>query len=45
MKFEYVRCWDLDLQRNKWDLCTSLFLMPIAGAAAVDGDGDESELL
>ncbi len=45
MKLEYVRCWDSDLQRNKWDLCISLLPMPAAGTAAVDGDGDESELL
>ncbi|KAH8942717.1 hypothetical protein BDL97_13G008300 [Sphagnum fallax] len=45
VKLEYVRCWDSDLQRNKWDLCISLLPMPAAGAAAVDGDDDESELL
>jgi hypothetical protein len=45
MKLEYVRCWDSDLQRNKWDLCISLLLMPAAGTTVVDGDGDESELL
>jgi hypothetical protein len=28
VKFEYVKCWDSDLQRNKWDLCSSLLLMP-----------------
>jgi hypothetical protein len=40
-----IRSWDSDLQRNKWDLCISLLLMPAAGVAAIDGDGDESELL
>jgi hypothetical protein len=45
MKLEYVRCWDSDLQRNKWDLYISLFLMHVARAVDVDGDGDESELL
>jgi hypothetical protein len=45
VKLEYIRCWDSDLQRNKWDLCISLLPMPAAGTATVDGDGDESELL
>ncbi len=45
MKLEYVSCWDSDLQRNNWDFCISLLPMPIAGAATVDCDGDESELL
>lgn len=45
VKLEYVRCWDSYLQRNKWDLCISLLPMPATGAAAIDGDGDESELL
>jgi len=43
VKLEYVRCWDSYLQRNKWDLCISLLPMPATGAAAIDGDGDESE--
>ncbi len=43
VKLEYIKCWDSDLQRNKWDLCISLLPMPAAGAAAVDDD--ESELL
>ncbi len=45
MKLKYVRCWDSYLQRNKWDLYISLLLMPATGAAAIDGDGDENELL
>ncbi len=45
VKLEYVRCWDSDLQRNKWDLYIFLLPMPTAGAVGVDGDGDESELL
>jgi hypothetical protein len=45
MKLEYVRCSNSYLQRNKWDLCISLLPMPATGAAAIDGDGDESELL
>ncbi len=45
VKLEYVRCWDSDLQRNKWDLCIYLLLMLATGTITVDGDGDESELL
>ncbi len=44
VKLEYVKCWDSDLQRNKWDFCISLLLMHAAGTTVVDGDGDESEL-
>jgi hypothetical protein len=43
VKLEYIRCWDSDLQRNKWDLCISLLPMLVAGATTIDGD--ESELL
>ncbi len=45
VKLEYIKCWDSNLQRNKWGLYIFLLPMPDVGAAVVDGDGDESELL